>query len=168
MHTIDQQTAKWFTSDFWQFIGPWHRWWYEYDIFIASSTDNIYGSEKKIWLFGEVVDHVGIYGYGAEGLSTFNFGLVITLASTSLLSRVFAHRCIQFRRVYIILILLLIVIEKWMNFYCLSRSQFSCKEIDLKMSSTLWRLFCFDLAVLKKWWMNLTKAKQNTRKVFIL
>ena len=34
--------------------------------------------EKERWLFGEVFDHVGIYGSKvAEGLSVFNVGLVV-------------------------------------------------------------------------------------------
>ena len=38
------------TSGYWhltlQFLEPWHGRWYEYDIFIASCTDNIYDLEK--------------------------------------------------------------------------------------------------------------------------
>ena len=30
------------TSDFWQCLEPWHGRWYEYEIFIASCTDNIH------------------------------------------------------------------------------------------------------------------------------
>ena len=65
------------TSDFWQFLEPWHGRWYEYEIFIASCTDNIYDLENERWLLGDMIDHVGIYGSRvAEGLSAFNVGLV--------------------------------------------------------------------------------------------
>ena len=41
-------TNEWLlTSDFWQFLEPWHGRWYEYKIFIASCTDNIYDLEKR-------------------------------------------------------------------------------------------------------------------------
>ena len=51
--------------------------WYEYEIFIASCTDNIYDLENVRWLLGDMIDHVGIYGSRvAEGLSAFNVGLV--------------------------------------------------------------------------------------------
>ena len=66
-------------SDFWQFLEPWHGRWYEYEIFIASCTDNIYELENERWLLGDMIDHVGIYGSKvAEGLSAFNAGLVLT------------------------------------------------------------------------------------------
>ena len=70
------------TSDFWQFLEPWHGRWYEYKIFIASCTDNIYDLENERWLFRDMIDHVGIYGSRvAEGLSAFNVGLVSSLSS---------------------------------------------------------------------------------------
>ena len=51
---------------------------YEYKIFIASCTDNIYDLENERWLLGDMIDHVGIYGSRvAEGLSAFNVGLVL-------------------------------------------------------------------------------------------
>ena len=73
-----QQTTEWLlTSDFWLFLEPWHARGYEYEIFIASCTDSIYDLENERWLFGDMIDHVGIYGSRvAEGLSTFNVGLV--------------------------------------------------------------------------------------------
>ena len=65
------------TSDFWQFLEPWHGRWYEYEIFIASCTDNICDLENERWLLGDMIDHVGIYGSKvAKGLSAFNAGLV--------------------------------------------------------------------------------------------
>ena len=72
-------TNEWLlTSDFWQFLKPWHGRWYEYEIFIASCTDNIYDLENERWMLGDVIDHVGIYGSRvAEGLSAFNVGLVV-------------------------------------------------------------------------------------------
>ena len=74
-------TNEWLlTSDFWQFLEPWHGRWYEYEIFIASCTDNIYDLENERWLLGDMIDHVGIYGSRvAEGLSAFNVGLVASL-----------------------------------------------------------------------------------------
>ena len=71
-------TNEWLvTSDFWQFLEPWHGRWYEYEIFIASCTDNIYDLENERWLLGDMIDHVGIYGSRvAGGLSAFNVGLV--------------------------------------------------------------------------------------------
>ena len=71
-------TNEWLlTSDFWQFLEPWHGRWYEYEIFIASCTDNINDLENERWLLGDMIDHVGIYGSKvAEGLSVFNVGLV--------------------------------------------------------------------------------------------
>ena len=63
--------------DFWQFLEPWHGRWYEYKIFIASCTDNIYDLENERWLLGNMIDHVGIYGSRvAEGLPASNVGLV--------------------------------------------------------------------------------------------
>ena len=73
-------TNEWLlTSDFWQFLEPWHGRWYENEIFIASCTDNIYDLENERWLLGDMIDHVGIYGSRvAEGLSAFSVGLVLT------------------------------------------------------------------------------------------
>ena len=73
-------TNEWLlTSDFWQFLEPWHGRWYEYEIFIASCTDNIYDLENERELLGDMIDHVGIYGSRvAEGLSAFNVGLVFS------------------------------------------------------------------------------------------
>ena len=73
-----QQTTEWLlTSDFWLFVKPWHARWYGYEIFIASYTDSIYHLENERWLFGDMIGHVGIYrSRVAEGLSTFNVGLV--------------------------------------------------------------------------------------------
>ena len=70
-------TNEWLlTSDFWQFLEPWHGRWYEYEIFVASGTDNIYDLENERWLLGDMIDHVGIYGSRvAEGLSAFSVGL---------------------------------------------------------------------------------------------
>ena len=67
-------TNEWLlTSDFWQFLETWHGRWYEYEIIIASCTDNIYDLENERWLLGDMIDHVGIYGSRvAEGLSVFN------------------------------------------------------------------------------------------------
>ena len=72
---------KWVVADiwFWQFLEPWHGRWYEYEIFIASCTDNIYDLENERWLLGDMIDHVGIYGSRvAEGLSASNVGLIVT------------------------------------------------------------------------------------------
>ena len=73
-----QQTTEWLlTSDFLLFLEPWYARWYGYEIFIASCTDSIYDLENERWLFGDMIDHVGIYGSRvAAGLSTFNVGLV--------------------------------------------------------------------------------------------
>ena len=50
----------------------------EYEISIASCTDNIYDLENERWLLGDMIDHVGIYGSRvAEGLSASNVGLVL-------------------------------------------------------------------------------------------
>ena len=72
-------TNEWLlTSDFLQFLKPWHGRRYEYEIFIASCTDNIYDLENERWLLEDMIDHVGIYGsWMAEGLSAFNVGLVL-------------------------------------------------------------------------------------------
>ena len=68
------------TSDFWQFLEPWHGRWYKYEIFITSCTDNIYDLENEKWLLGDMIDHVGIYvSRVAEGLSAFNVGLVFKM-----------------------------------------------------------------------------------------
>ena len=46
-------------------------------LYLHVQTGCIWLSEKEMWLFDEVVDHVGIYGSkGADGLSAFNVGLV--------------------------------------------------------------------------------------------
>ena len=64
-------------ADFWLFLEPWYARWYECEIFIASCTDSIYDLENERWSFGDMIDHVGIYGSRvAEGLSAFNVGLV--------------------------------------------------------------------------------------------
>ena len=78
-------TNEWLlTSDFWQFLEPWHGRWYEYEFFIASWTDNIYDLVNERWLLGDMIDHVGIYGSRvAEGLSAFNIGLVTLCHSVS-------------------------------------------------------------------------------------
>ena len=49
-------TNEWLlTSDFWQFLEPWHGRWYENKIFIASCTDNIYDLETERWLLGDMI-----------------------------------------------------------------------------------------------------------------
>ena len=43
-------TNEWLlTSDFWQFLEPWHGRWYEYEIYIASCTDKIYVLRGDYW-----------------------------------------------------------------------------------------------------------------------
>ena len=50
---------------------------------IVSSTDNIHDLKKERWLFGEVVNHVRIYGSkAAKGFSAFNVSLVIVKIMT--------------------------------------------------------------------------------------
>ena len=72
-----QQTSGCWHLTFDKFLEPWHGRWYEYEIFIASCTDNIYDLENERWLLGDMIDYVGIYGSRvAEGLSAFNVGLV--------------------------------------------------------------------------------------------
>ena len=70
-----QQTTEWLlTSDFWLFLEPWYARWYEYEIFIFQCFKKEKGFQKfaGLWLAGEVVNHVGIYGSkAAEGLSAF-------------------------------------------------------------------------------------------------
>ena len=52
----------------------------EYEIFIASCTNSIHDLENERWLFGDMIDHIGIYGSTvAEGLSTLNVILVFNL-----------------------------------------------------------------------------------------
>ena len=79
-------TNEWLlTSDFWQFLEPWHGRWYEYEVFIASCIDNIYHLQNERWLLGDMIDHVGIYGSRvAKGLSAFNVGLVFLAATKQL------------------------------------------------------------------------------------
>ena len=73
-----QMSVCW--HEFWQSLEPWHGRWYEYEIFIASCTDNIYDLENERWLLGNMIDHVGIYGSRvAEGLSVFNVSLVFSV-----------------------------------------------------------------------------------------
>ena len=76
-------TKEWLlTSDFWQFLEPWHGRWCVYEIFIASCTDNIYDLENERLLLGDMIDHVGIYGSRvAEGLLASNVGLVLDYSS---------------------------------------------------------------------------------------
>ena len=69
-------------ADIWfcQFLEPWHGRWYEYEIVIATCTDNIYDLENERWLLGDMIDHIGIYGSRvAEGLSASNVDLVLVL-----------------------------------------------------------------------------------------
>ena len=87
-------TNEWLlTSDFWQFLKPWHGRIYEYEIFIASCTDNIYDLENERWLLGDMIDHVGIYGSRvAEGLLAFNVGLVLfVIIVNSWLTKIFTE-----------------------------------------------------------------------------
>ena len=73
-------TNEWLLTSDLQFLEPWHGRWYEYEIFIASCTDNIYDLENERSLLGDMIDHVGIYGSKvAEGLSAFNAGLVMDI-----------------------------------------------------------------------------------------
>ena len=45
----------------------------------------IYDLENEKWLFGDIIDHVGIYGSRvAEGLSASNVGLVYALCKPNL------------------------------------------------------------------------------------
>ena len=72
-----QQTSGCWHLTFDSFLNLDHGRWYEYEICIASCTDNIYDLENERWLWGDMIDHVGIYGSRvAEGLSAFNVGLV--------------------------------------------------------------------------------------------
>ena len=76
-----QQTTEWLlTSDFWLFLEPWHARWYEYEILllrVQTAYTDIYDLENERWLFGDIIDHVGIYGSRvAEGLSASKVGLV--------------------------------------------------------------------------------------------
>ena len=46
-------------------------------LLLRVQTAYIYDLENERWLFGDMIDHVGIYGSRvAEGLSTSNVGLV--------------------------------------------------------------------------------------------
>ena len=98
-------TNEWLlTSDFWQFLEPWHGRWYEYEIFIASCTDNIYDLENERWLLGDMIDHVGIYGSKvAEGLSAFNAGLVgqvVPILKLPIYCLPFLRNCFIFGYIY--------------------------------------------------------------------
>ena len=78
--SINKQTTSGLTSKFDSSLSWLHWRWYEYKIFIAPCTDNLH--DLEVWLFGEVCDHVGIYGYGvAEGLLMFNVDLIQLLMS---------------------------------------------------------------------------------------
>ena len=58
-------TNEWLlTSDFWQFLEPWHGRWCEYEIFIASCTDNIYDLENERWLLGTWLIMLGFMDLG--------------------------------------------------------------------------------------------------------
>ena len=58
-----QQTTEWLlTSDFWLFLEPRHARWYEYEILLLRvQTAYVYDLENERWLFGDMIDHVGIY-----------------------------------------------------------------------------------------------------------
>ena len=92
-------TNEWLlTSDFWQCLEPWHGRWYEYEIFIASCTDNIYDLENERWLLGDMIDHVGIYGSSvAEGLSAFNVGLVLFIHKIMQLCNLISYSYVHYR-----------------------------------------------------------------------
>ena len=91
------------TSDFWQFLEPWHGRWYEYEIFIASCTDNIHDLENDRLLLGDMIEHVGIYGSRvAEGLSAFNVGLVV---HTLLTVEKFFNSC-EINKLWVLMIIL--------------------------------------------------------------
>ena len=109
-------TNEWLlTSDFWQFLEPWHGRWYEYEIFIASCTDNIYDLENERWLLGDMIDHVGIYGSRvAEGLSAFNVGLVIFGSWTA--DRLFVWLFIYFYFVVVVVVGRLVGLVGWLWF----------------------------------------------------
>ena len=71
-------TNEWLlTSDFWQFLEPWHGRCYENEIVIASCTDNIYDLENERWLLGDMIDHVGIYGSSQKLTGLWLVGVVI-------------------------------------------------------------------------------------------
>ena len=58
-------TNEWLlTSDFWQFLEPWHGRWCEYEIFIAWCTDNIYDLENERWLLGTWLIMLGFMDLG--------------------------------------------------------------------------------------------------------
>ena len=70
-----QQTSGCWHLTFDSFLNL-HGRWYDYEIFIASCTDNKYGLENERWLL-DMIDHMGIYGARVvEGLSAFTVGLV--------------------------------------------------------------------------------------------
>ena len=67
---VNKQATSGLTSEFDSSLSCCHQRWHEYKIFIDPYIDNVHDLEKKVWLFGQVCDHVGIYeSKVAEGLS---------------------------------------------------------------------------------------------------
>ena len=72
-------TNEWLlTSDFWQFLEPWHDTKLRIRNFYCFVYRQHIWLENERWLLGDMIDHVGIYGSRvAEGLSASNVGLVV-------------------------------------------------------------------------------------------
>ena len=130
-------TNEWLlTSDFWQFLEPWHGRWYKNEIFIASCTDNIYDLENERWLFGDMIDHVGIYGSRVtEGLSAFNVGLVQFRCS---ILAIYTKAMLLFRHNFIQLNSKLVGIDAKL-YMCSGKSWRLKMVISLYVSCSYWR-----------------------------
>ena len=153
-----QQTTEWLlTSDFWLFLEPWYGRWYEYEIFIASCADSIYDLENERWLFGDMIDHVGIFlSKVAEGLSAFNVGLVISYNLTDCvwitIESVWAMRKHQWRKKSA---------GSWDHFPGMIYHLTGCKHCR-KISMTLVIRFSWFLIALYKWWKMLLQTYMTT------
>ena len=81
-------TNEWLlTSDFWQFLEPWHGRWCEYEIFIASCTDNIYDLENERWLLGTWLIMLGFMDLGWPRVYRRSTSVLLLLSSSSVIVR---------------------------------------------------------------------------------
>ena len=77
-------TNEWLlTSDFWQFLEPWHGRWCEYEIFIASCTDNIYDLENERWLLGTWLIMLGFMDLGWPRVYRRSTSVLLTMFPSS-------------------------------------------------------------------------------------
>ena len=69
----------------------WYARWYEYEMFITSCTDSIYDLENEWWLFGDMIDHVGIYGSGWPRVCQPSTSVLYHITGTNVMIQFLIH-----------------------------------------------------------------------------